>query len=353
MVVCVRSCRVRHSWRAACSSLPRDASGWPSGLLRRWHEDGGVLTVAAVGALPPDQRAAFIDRIGEWLPAIQLQPMAIHGGLLGAASRDDRSTFSRIAEALFERGWALAEIGAPNAIWPAILAEGKRLQPHMEAGKLSHRNGTLIEGRSPSGAKRGDRYIALGAAAGLGAWPALELLDTALAVVGAQLSDSLCELTGRPLYARTDPFFACFPPGAQYGAHFDGGGGSGRLTMILYTNEAWHEDSGGELQMLDQDSRCWRSISPLAGRLVIFRSDDVLHRVAPNLSERERFALTAWWLFSPGAERQLPQDTTLLLRARRGSLSAGDRCAEHFTLKAGAAGRLLAHMQAVAAPSMV
>ena len=128
--------------------------------------------------------------------------------------------------------------------------------------------------------------------AGGGSWPALETLDVALTVVGVALNAAL----GQSLVLRTDPFLACFPGGgASYGAHLDGGGQvSGcKLTTIVYANSGWVAEAGGELHMLDERAREWRSVQPIAGRVVIFHSESILHRVQPSYARR--FALTAWW----------------------------------------------------------
>ena len=51
--------------------------------------------------------------------------------------------------------------------------------------------------------------------------------------------------------------------------------------------------------LADAAHRCWRSVLPQAGRLVLFRSDPVLHKVAP--AHRKRWALT---LFFHGVYRE-------------------------------------------------
>ena len=56
---------------------------------------------------------------------------------------------------------------------------------------------------------------------------------------------------------------------------------------------------------------------PCADRLVVFRADDVLHRVAPV--HRPRVALTTWWDFAPSAEHALPPGSLVLLRSAYGA----------------------------------
>lgn len=52
-----------------------------------------------------------------------------------------------------------------------------------------------------------------------------------------------------------------------------------RVNVLLYLNETWEPEWGGELQLWDAAvSRCVRSISPIGNRMVIFTtSDDAYH----------------------------------------------------------------------------
>ena len=76
------------------------------------------------------------------------------------------------------------------------------------------------------------------------------------------------------------------------GAHFDGDEHC-RLTILLYTSSDWQPQYGGELCMLDERAGVWWEVPPRADHVVIFRSDRVLHKVAPCL-ERPRLALTVF-----------------------------------------------------------
>ena len=79
----------------------------------------------------------------------------------------------------------------------------------------------------------------------------------------------------------------CFP------LHFDNAGPPScrKLTCLVYLNPSWAEGDGGELELVP-----WLAppvqIPPLGGRLVLFRSDLVLHRVLP--SRARRFCFTIW-----------------------------------------------------------
>ncbi len=298
-------------------SPPEDAASWSKRLLRRWFEDGGTLTLEAAvqeeTALESEGKSAsYIGQVGDGLPVVPLQPTVdAEGGLLGAVGRGESRVFHELAAQLESPGWALADLGAPFAIWPAVCDEGARLWPSMSPGILERRDGDDLKttpGFAPSGKPRGDRYIPSSRARSAGEWPALALIDRALAVVGTRLNEAL----GRTLVVRSDPFFACFPGGgAEYGAHFDGAYDTCKLTTILYANPDWQAESRGELQIYDGGARCWRAVTPSAGRLLLFRADEVLHRVVPCYAPR--YALTAWWFVSPRGERQ-EKDSMVLLQ---------------------------------------
>jgi Rps23 Pro-64 3,4-dihydroxylase Tpa1-like proline 4-hydroxylase len=88
---------------------------------------------------------------------------------------------------------------------------------------------------------------------------------------------------------------ACFP------LHFDSDRAvDGRiLTAIFYLNPGWVPSDGGQLRLLPFPGSAV-DIEPLFDRLVIFSSQDVLHRVLPAASLR--MCLTLWFcerLFPP------------------------------------------------------
>ena len=84
----------------------------------------------------------------------------------------------------------------------------------------------------------------------------------------------------------------CFP------LHYDNAGPPSRrrLTILTYLNPEWVEGDGGELQLLPWLERA-RSIRPLHGRIVLFLSDVILHRVLPSRATRYCFAV---WLNGDG-----------------------------------------------------
>lgn len=81
------------------------------------------------------------------------------------------------------------------------------------------------------------------------------------------------------------------------------------VTILLYLNEEWDgARDGGALRVFepadagvdDEDfddaksDRPSRDIEPRGGRLVIFRSNDVWHRVLPAIGNTDRYAVQLW-----------------------------------------------------------
>jgi hypothetical protein len=282
------------------------AEGWPEELLRYWYKSGGSITVELATRLFEHLGKAHLHLVGAGFPRVELDPTVnVAGGLLGASERGERQPFDAIGLQLANRGFALVDLGgsASADFYARACDEGRRLWPRMKAGELTNKDGRLTAGKDPSGEQRGDRYIVCSEAREEGAWPALAACEAALTLIGAEVNTSLRHV----LKLRSDPYFACFPGGgARYGAHFDGGGFNPlcKLTTILYTNDGWAEADGGALEIYDEQQRCWHTVQPHAGRVVFFRADAVLHRVAP--CSAARYALTAWWYAS---EAPLPQLT--------------------------------------------
>mmetsp|Transcript_21544 Transcript_21544/g.71240 ORF Transcript_21544/g.71240 Transcript_21544/m.71240 type:complete len:174 (+) Transcript_21544:284-805(+) len=168
----------------------------------------------------------------------------------------------------------------------------------MRPGELVGGNGARANsGESPSGAARGDRFIfshELDAVP----LPAVHAVVTAVGLVAGALAAPLAARAKLRLLQRTQSLFACFPGGgARYGPHFDGGGTDGRrMTAIAYANCGWRPEHGGALELLEEEAEggeCWRAIPPAADTLLLFRSDRMLHKVAPSHSTR--FALTTFF----------------------------------------------------------
>lgn len=88
-----------------------------------------------------------------------------------------------------------------------------------------------------------------------------------------------------------------YPTGSFYKRHLDQfkKDDHRKLSVILYLNQDWKEEQGGQLRMYLPGKT--KDLLPVAGRLVIFRSDEIEHEVLP--ATRERLSITGWMLDRP------------------------------------------------------
>jgi len=90
--------------------------------------------------------------------------------------------------------------------------------------------------------------------------------------------------------------FARYPAGVRYARHVDQFQGDGRrqLSCVLYLNENWKYEDGGELRLyLNGDDTKFEDVLPQGGRLVIFLSARFAHEVLP--ARRERLSIAGWF----------------------------------------------------------
>ena len=89
------------------------------------------------------------------------------------------------------------------------------------------------------------------------------------------------------------------------GSNYGSSDNSRQLTLILYANDggdAWDtERDGGCLRLEELHGASAVDVAPVAGRLVLFESARIWHRVMP--SRRLRFAITLWVYATPPVER--------------------------------------------------
>ncbi|GMF14117.1 unnamed protein product [Phytophthora lilii] len=93
----------------------------------------------------------------------------------------------------------------------------------------------------------------------------------------------------------------CFP------MHFDSYGDDGKcVTAVLYLNEEWEESDGGEI-VLYPFPKSRVVVQPRFGELVLFSSQQMLHRVMP--ANKQRYALTTWIYHAPGPTATAESDS--------------------------------------------
>lgn len=65
-----------------------------------------------------------------------------------------------------------------------------------------------------------------------------------------------------------------------------------KYSIVLYLNQDWKEEDGGMLSLYPAKGE-QINISPIEGRMVFFRSDEMEHEVHPSLT-RERRSIAGW-----------------------------------------------------------
>lgn len=92
-------------------------------------------------------------------------------------------------------------------------------------------------------------------------------------------------------------------------------------TAILYLNDSWQAGCGGCLRLHvdrnsnaseDPDTASYVDVEPVAGRLVVFSSQKVMHEVMPVAEDGDsasRFAITLW-ILDPGIPLQSASSTS-------------------------------------------
>ena len=90
--------------------------------------------------------------------------------------------------------------------------------------------------------------------------------------------------------------FARYPEGAFYARHVDQlrGDHHRKLSCVLYLNENWSPDAGGELRLyLNDGGPEFEDVLPRGGRLVVFLSAQFAHEVLA--AKRERMSIAGWF----------------------------------------------------------
>jgi SM-20-related protein len=96
---------------------------------------------------------------------------------------------------------------------------------------------------------------------------------------------------------RVESHFAFYPPQAGYDKHIDNPRGAShrKITFVLYLNEAWQKDHGGELSLYNPENpeEMIARVEPYLGQLIFFRSDLFPHQVEKSFTPR--LSLTGWF----------------------------------------------------------
>ncbi len=190
---------------------------------------------------------------------------------------------------LAEREYLVVDDFISEELFETILSYFDRLQQEEEFSKAGI--GARQE-RQVQGAIRGDRIYWLN-----------RDKDEELAPF-FKLADELVDRLKRYFFMSISDYefhLAHYPPGAHYERHIDRfKGSSNRLfSVLVYLNERWKPEDGGELVIYREGGEKNVTIAPLARRLVLFRSETVEHEVLKTQAGRK--SLTGWLLNKPAS----------------------------------------------------
>ncbi len=202
------------------------------------------------------------------------------------AGGDTNDTYRQIALSIGEQGWCVT----PDFMSPLLVSQMRQEIKHQ------WRNGAF----RAAGVGRGDNFEIN---------PKIRT-DHVLWLDNHQVSgaqklyfDALEQLRlalNQQLYLGLMDFeahFAVYPKDSYYKKHLDQfrGIGARTVTAIMYLNNKWKEEYGGQLRLYtnQNDPTAYVDILPHGGTLVTFLSARFLHEVLP--ANRSRRSITGWF----------------------------------------------------------
>lgn len=193
---------------------------------------------------------------------------------------------STIIHALAERGYAVIPDFLPADFIQALREEAIALQ---SAGKLQHASTGRAADNKLDTQVRGDLIHWLDQAQP-------SALQQNFSLTMEQLREALNQHFYLGLF-ELENHFALYPPGAVYNKHLDQfrGNQQRQVSCILYLNEDWQAQNGGQLRLyLDgEQPEPYIDVQPEGGTLVVFLSGQFWHEVLPAI--KPRISLTGWF----------------------------------------------------------
>ncbi|MFW5825468.1 MAG: 2OG-Fe(II) oxygenase [Marinobacter sp.] len=96
---------------------------------------------------------------------------------------------------------------------------------------------------------------------------------------------------------RFEAHYASYRPGDFYRRHVDSfrGRASRVVSLVLYLNEDWQPEDGGQLQVFSRErpEEVCGTVMPEAGRVALFMSEEIPHEVLP--ARRTRHSIACWF----------------------------------------------------------
>ena len=191
--------------------------------------------------------------------------------------------FETIAHDLRVQGYSIQEKALPESLVAGLLREMQLLA----ADRLK-----------PAGVGRAQQHVANASIRR----DAISWIETTEGAQGQWLAftSQLQQYLNRSLLLGLFSFeshFAHYAPGAFYKTHVDAFKGQANrvLSVVLYLNPVWGACDGGEMVLYSETEprTVLRKISPHAGTLVVFLSEDFPHEVLP--AQRDRYSIAGWY----------------------------------------------------------
>lgn len=190
--------------------------------------------------------------------------------------------FERVADDLATHGWTQQNIFLPDDLTLGLAQECRDRAKNGQMNQAGIGSGTdpLIKESI-----RGDSIMWLNSG------------DSSYVDRYLKLMEQLKNTLNQTLFLGLEDYechFAWYPPGAFYQKHLDRFRDDDRrtVTSVLYLNEGWLPELGGEMRMHLGDRKI-HDVSPRLGTMMFFMSADWPHEVLP--ATRDRLSIAGWF----------------------------------------------------------
>lgn len=194
------------------------------------------------------------------------------------------AVFIKIAEQLQQQGYCVLPHALPEKLLAALIEQAEQQADFREAGV----------GRADYEQK--NREIRRDKISWIDA-------DSPANTAWLAWCESLKEFLNRRLFlglCSYESHYALYQAGDFYQRHLDAfrrashqTGSKRILSMVTYLNSDWPQDAGGKLLLYDLNNHLLEEVSPDAGRLVVFLSEEFPHEVLP--AKQKRLSIATWF----------------------------------------------------------